>query len=74
MKLQIFLYQAWIDKAENIGYNSIVRGRQAMGIENTGAIIRELRLEKGLTQKQLAEMINVSDKAVSKWECGGSQI
>ena len=42
-----------------------------MGIENTGAIIRELRLEKGLTQKQLAEMINVSDKAVSKWECGG---
>ncbi len=42
-----------------------------MGIENTGMIIRQLRQEKGLTQKQLAEMINVSDKAVSKWECGG---
>ena len=30
----------------------------------------ELRREKGLTQSQLAEKINVSDKAVSKWENG----
>ncbi|EGC04219.1 helix-turn-helix domain-containing protein [Ruminococcus albus] len=37
----------------------------------TGALIRKLRVGKGLTQKQLADMINVSDKAVSKWECGG---
>lgn len=36
----------------------------------TGELIKRLRCEKGLTQKQLAEMINVSDKAVSKWECG----
>jgi transcriptional regulator with XRE-family HTH domain/desulfoferrodoxin (superoxide reductase-like protein) len=36
----------------------------------TGEIIRRLRTEKGLTQKQLAERISVSDKAVSKWECG----
>lgn len=32
--------------------------------------IRLARIEKGLTQKRLAEMINVSDKAVSKWERG----
>lgn len=32
--------------------------------------IRQARLEQGLTQKRLAEMINVSDKAVSKWERG----
>ena len=36
----------------------------------TGSLIRQLRTERGLTQKQLAERINVSDKAVSKWERG----
>ena len=36
----------------------------------TGELIRKLRMKSGLTQKQLAEKINVSDKAVSKWECG----
>ena len=41
-----------------------------MDAEKTGALIRSLRVSKGLTQKQLADMINVSDKAVSKWETG----
>jgi transcriptional regulator with XRE-family HTH domain len=36
----------------------------------TGGLIRLLRTKMGLTQKQLAERIGVSDKAVSKWECG----
>ena len=36
----------------------------------TGALIRQLRTQAGLTQKQLADMVCVSDKAVSKWECG----
>ena len=36
----------------------------------TGAVIRQLRLARGLTQEQLAERIHVSGKAVSKWECG----
>ena len=36
----------------------------------TGELIRQLRTEMGLTQKQLAQRINVSDKAVSKWETG----
>ena len=36
----------------------------------TGALIRTLRTKCGLTQKQLAEKLNISDKAVSKWECG----
>ena len=34
----------------------------------TGRLIRKFRLEAKLTQKQLAEMLMVSDKAVSKWE------
>lgn len=37
----------------------------------TGALIRTLRLKRGMTQLALAEMIGVSGKAVSKWECGG---
>jgi len=36
----------------------------------TGAIIKKLREEQGITQSQLAKMIGVSDKAVSKWETG----
>ena len=34
----------------------------------TGATIKVLREKKGLTQAQLAEMLGVSSKAVSKWE------
>lgn len=34
-----------------------------------GAFIALLRKEKGLTQRQLAELLNVSDKTVSHWEC-----
>ena len=34
----------------------------------TGETIRALREKKRLTQKQLAEKLRVTDKAVSKWE------
>jgi transcriptional regulator with XRE-family HTH domain len=36
----------------------------------TGTIIKKLREKKNMTQQKLAEMLNVSDKAVSKWETG----
>ena len=36
----------------------------------TGALIKRLREERGLTQLQLGEKVNVSDKTVSKWETG----
>ena len=36
----------------------------------TGAIIRRLREEKGMTQAELAVKLSVSDKAVSRWETG----
>lgn len=35
-----------------------------------GKFIADLRKELHLTQKQLAEELNISDKTVSKWECG----
>lgn len=38
--------------------------------EKFGAFVSELRREKGMTQKDLAERLFVSDKAVSKWERG----
>ena len=34
----------------------------------TGAVIKGLRERKGLTQAQLAARLQVSDKAVSRWE------
>lgn len=36
----------------------------------TGALIRRLRQEHGLTQKQLADRLLLSDRTVSKWERG----
>ena len=36
----------------------------------TGAVIRDLREAKGMTQEELAARILVSGKAVSKWETG----
>lgn len=41
-----------------------------MDIEKTGRFIAELRRERGLTQRGLAERLNITDKAVSKWERG----
>ena len=35
-----------------------------------GDFIKELRKEKNITQKQLAEKIGLTDKAISKWERG----
>ena len=37
---------------------------------NVGNIIRTLRQEAKMTQKQLADKMNISDKTVSKWERG----
>ncbi|MBR5948298.1 MAG: helix-turn-helix domain-containing protein [Clostridia bacterium] len=36
----------------------------------TGAMIKRLREERGMTQAELAEKLRVGDKAVSKWETG----
>ena len=39
-----------------------------MATKTMGEKISALRKEKGMTQRQLAELMNVTDKAVSKWE------
>ena len=37
--------------------------------KSIGNFLSELRKEKGLTQKEIADYLNVSDKTVSHWEC-----
>lgn len=41
-----------------------------MDCAKTGNLIRALRLERGMTQRQLAEALGLCDKTVSKWERG----
>lgn len=41
-----------------------------MDCKKTGRLIFSLRKEKKLTQKELAEKLNITDRAVSKWERG----
>lgn len=36
----------------------------------TGAFLKELRKQKGLTQEQFAEIVHVSNRTVSRWENG----
>ena len=43
-----------------------------MDLEKIGKFIAERRKAKALTQLELAERIHVTDRAVSKWECGRS--
>ncbi|MDU7537877.1 MAG: helix-turn-helix transcriptional regulator, partial [Peptostreptococcaceae bacterium] len=43
---------------------------QKINNEHFGQFLSQLRKEKELTQKQLAEKLYISDKAVSKWERG----
>jgi len=40
--------------------------------EAIGKFISTCRKEKGLTQTQLAEKLNITNRAVSKWETGKS--
>ncbi|MFR9236402.1 MAG: helix-turn-helix domain-containing protein, partial [Eisenbergiella massiliensis] len=43
-----------------------------MDQKKIGSFLKELRKEKGLTQEQLAELMYVSDRTVSRWETGSN--
>ena len=44
-----------------------------MDQKKIGAFIAQCRKEKNLTQMQLAELLDITSQAVSKWENGVSQ-
>lgn len=41
-----------------------------MNCTKTGLLIAQLRKDKNITQKQLADMMHISDRTISKWERG----
>lgn len=43
-----------------------------MDLQKIGMFLKELRKEKGLTQEQLAETLNVSRRTISRWETGNN--
>jgi len=51
---------------------TIRKGGHAMNQEAIGKFIADCRKEKKLTQMQLAEKLNITNRAISKWETGKS--
>ncbi len=51
-------------------YNYNQRRGKDMDNIKTGVFIKELRKEKSMTQKELADLLHITDRAVSKWERG----
>ena len=43
-----------------------------MDQKKIGAFLKALRAEKGLTQEQLAQQMQVSSRTVSRWETGSN--
>ena len=62
------LYGAFVDILYDNKY-ACARGGD-MDHNKVGKLILSLRKEKGLTQKELADAMNLSDRTVSKWERG----
>lgn len=44
-----------------------------MDVKKIGGFLKKLRQEKKVTQEQLAEIIGVSGRTISRWETGVSQ-
>lgn len=43
-----------------------------MDYKKTGNLIQKIRKERNMTQMELAERLGITDRAISKWETGGS--
>ncbi len=50
----------------------LVKGGNILNQIKIGAFLKELRKEKGLTQEQFSEIVNVSNRTVSRWENGNN--
>ena len=49
-----------------------MKGGFGMDQMKIGSFLKELRKEKGMTQEQLAEQLNTSNRSVSRWETGST--
>ncbi len=47
-----------------------MNGGEELDCAKVGKLILQLRKEKGLTQKNVADALNISNKTISKWETG----
>lgn len=56
--------------------NIILEERDGLNMDKQkiGTFISTCRKEKGLTQAQLAEILGVSDKSISRWENGKTML
>ena len=70
IKLNQFYFQG-VYISSRIKYDYLKR-RSHMDLAKIGKYIAEKRKALGLTQKQLAEKLGMSDKSVSKWERGNA--
>ena len=43
-----------------------------MNQKKIGSFLKKLRKEKGITQEQFAEILNISGRTVSRWETGNN--
>ena len=41
-----------------------------MDMVRIGAFLKELRVQSRMTQEQLGEKLGVTNKTISRWECG----
>lgn len=61
-----------MDSLFDILWLNIAKEVHCMDQKKIGAFIAQCRKEKSLTQMQLAEQLEISGQAVSKWENGVS--
>ena len=61
------------NKTENKTENGSEDKMKNKGENRTGEFIARRRKERGMTQREMADRLGVTNKAVSKWETGVSQ-
>lgn len=70
--LRFFIFNSTLSRMtfSPFSYILVQEGGDFLNQIYTGTKIATLRKEKNMTQKDLAELLHVTDKAVSKWERG----